>query len=67
MPRPHIPAAGPLATLWAPYDFHRNGRFLHCGIDAVTFIRTRAGWKIAAFLYTVEQTGCAPSPLGPLH
>jgi hypothetical protein len=54
-----------IATLWAPYDFHVGGKFSHCGVDAVTLARTSAGWKIVSFVYTVEMTGCTPSPLGP--
>jgi hypothetical protein len=41
-----------------------DGKFSHCGVDAITLVRTDAGWRIASFVYTVEETGCAPSPLG---
>jgi len=57
---------GPLATLWAPYDIYTNGKFTHCGVDAFTLIRTKGGWKIATVAFTMEPTGCPPSPLGPL-
>ena len=63
---PIVQVHGPLATVWAPYDIHRNGQFVHCGIDAFTLLRTPAGWKIASIAYTAEPTGCSPSPLGPL-
>ena len=63
---PVVQVHGPIATLWAPYDIHRNRQFVHCGVDAFTLIRTTAGWKIATVVYTAEPTGCAPSPLGPL-
>ena len=49
----------------APYDFHRDGEFSHCGVDAFTLVRTESGWKISGGVYTVETEGCAPSPLGP--
>ncbi|HEX5818172.1 MAG TPA: hypothetical protein VFY20_04800 [Gemmatimonadales bacterium] len=62
--QPTVQVHGRLATLWTPYDFHVDGKFSHCGVDAVTLVRTDAGWKIASFVYTVEPTGCAPSPLG---
>jgi ketosteroid isomerase-like protein len=55
---------GTIATVWTPYDFHRDGKFSHCGVDTVTLLRTAAGWQIAALVYTVQRTGCAPSPLG---
>ena len=62
---PVVQVQGRIATVWTPYDFHIGGRFSHCGIDAVTLLRTDAGWQIAGLLYTVQRTGCSPSPLGP--
>ena len=61
---PVVHVDGPLATLWAPYDFHIDGRWSHCGVDAVTLARTTTGWRVAGFAYTVQRQGCAPSPLG---
>jgi hypothetical protein len=63
---PVVQVHGPIATVWAPYDIHRNRQFVHCGVDAFTLLRTPTGWKIASVAYTAEPTGCAPSPLGPL-
>ncbi|HUQ81511.1 MAG TPA: hypothetical protein VM076_10250 [Gemmatimonadaceae bacterium] len=63
---PVVQVHGPIATVWAPYDIHRNRQFVHCGVDAFTLIRTSSGWKIASVAYTAEPTGCAPSPLGAL-
>ena len=62
---PVVQVQGRIASVWTPYDFHIDGRFSHCGIDAITLLRTDAGWRIAGLLYTVQRTGCAPSPLGP--
>lgn len=56
---------GPLAQVWTPYDFHVDGEFSHCGVDAFTLIKTQDGWKVSGVAYTVEPTGCEPSPLGP--
>jgi hypothetical protein len=64
---PTVLVHGPLASLWAPYDIYRNGKFVHCGVDAFTLIRTKVGWQITSVAYTMEPTGCAPSPLGPLR
>ncbi|MEO8634015.1 MAG: nuclear transport factor 2 family protein [Gemmatimonadales bacterium] len=58
--------AGALAQVWAPYDFHVNGTFSHCGIDSFLLLKTTVGWQIAAVAYTVRRQGCARSPLGPL-
>ena len=64
--QPVVQVHGPIATVWAAYDIHRNRQFVHCGVDAFTLIRTTTGWKIATVAYTAEPTGCAPSPLGPI-
>jgi hypothetical protein len=62
---PAVRIHGPLAEVWAPYDFHIDGAFSHCGVDAFTLLRTDSGWRISSIVYTVERTGCPPSPLGP--
>ena len=63
---PTTQIAGPVAQVWAPYDFHVNGVFSHCGIDIFSLLKTAEGWQIASIAYSVKQQGCAPSPLGPL-
>lgn len=55
---------GDVATLTAPYDLYRNWTFSHCGVDAFTLLRGARGWLITSVSYTVQPTGCAPSPLG---
>jgi hypothetical protein len=62
---PTIQLRGPLATVWAPYDFHIDGRRTHCGVDAFTLVRTGSVWRIAGIAYTVERRNCPASPLGP--
>ena len=62
---PKVLIHGRIAVLWASYDFHRNGQFSHCGVDAFSLLKTSEGWKIAGTIYTVEPTGCKESPLGP--
>lgn len=54
-----------IATVWTPYDFHVNGEFSHCGIDAFDLMKIDGKWTITSGSYTVEPEGCAPSPLGP--
>jgi hypothetical protein len=58
---------GPIAVVWAPYDFHLGNKFSHCGVDTFTLIRRREGWRIADVAFTMEAEGCKPSPLGPLR
>ena len=61
---PAVQVQGAIATVWAPYDFHIDGRWSHCGIDTITLLRTADGWQVAGLVYTVQRRGCAPSPLG---
>jgi hypothetical protein len=63
---PEVRIHGGIASVWTPYDFWAEGKFSHCGIDIFDLVKTADGWKIASVTYTVERTGCAPSPLGPL-
>lgn len=62
---PQVSMHGRIASVWAPYDFHRDGKFSHCGVDSIGLVKTEAGWKIASVMWTQEPTGCQPSPLGP--
>jgi hypothetical protein len=61
---PEVRIDGSIATVWAPYDFHRDGKRTHCGIDAVSLVKTASGWKISGIQYTVVTEGCPESPLG---
>ena len=63
--QPVVRIQGAIATVWAPYDFHVDGAFSHCGVDTFTLLHSEQGWQIATVVYTVQRTGCAPSPLGP--
>jgi len=62
---PTVQVQGRIATVWAPYDFHRDGVFSHSGIDTFTFLKTDYGWKIAALAYTVEPDRPSAHPAGP--
>ena len=55
---------GPIAVVWAPYDFHLKGDFTHCGYDSISLLKTSAGWKITYISDTRETEGCV-NPLGP--
>lgn len=57
---------GPVAQIWAPYDFYRDGTFSHCGVDAVQLVKTPVGWQVVAITWTVEQPpACERHPDGP--
>ena len=63
---PDVKIAGAIAVVTTPYDFHRDGKFTHCGTDIFTLVKMADGWKISGGSYTVQRTDCAPSPLGPV-
>jgi hypothetical protein len=63
---PDVRIHGAIAVVWTRYDFWVDGKFSHCGVDAFDLVKTAEGWRIAGGVYTVERTGCPPSPLGPL-
>lgn len=48
---------GNIASVWAPYDFFRNGKFSHCGVDLFYLVKENKEWKIAHFGYT-RNTMC---------
>ena len=49
---------GPLATVWAYYDFFAGDRFSHCGFDAMQMLKTAAGWKIVALADSRRMECC---------
>ena len=61
---PTVLVHGPIAVVWAPYDFHLSGNFTHCGYDSISLLKTAAGWKITYISDTRETEGCV-NPLGP--
>jgi hypothetical protein len=62
---PTVTLHGSLAQVSAPYDFHIDGKFSHCGTDLFTLARSQGEWRVSGIAYTVQRAGCAPSPLGP--
>jgi hypothetical protein len=62
---PEVRIRGRIAMVWTLYDFHRDGEFSHCGVDAFSLVKTEAGWQIVSCIYTVEPAGCPANPGGP--
>jgi hypothetical protein len=56
--RPSVWIRGRMAQVWGEYEFLRDGKFTHCGVDSVSLFKTDAGWKIATIIYTMETAGC---------
>ncbi len=61
----HVDPSG-IASLWARYRFHMDGRLSHCGAVALTLYRLDGRWRIVDFADTHhwaepgEADGCAP-------
>ena len=64
---PRVMIHNQIAIVWTPYDFHLNGQWSHCGVEAFSLVKTEQGWQIAGVIYTVEKEGCKESPLGPVE
>ena len=58
MREPEVLIHDRVAILWTKYDFYRNGKWSHCGVDAFSLLKTAQGWKIVGFIYTVEHIDC---------
>ncbi len=55
---PEVRIEGPLATVWAGYDFYFGSKLSHCGTDAFQLLRTAEGWKIVSLADTYRTEGC---------
>jgi len=63
---PDINVAEPLAAVWAPYDFYRDGRFSHCGVDAFQLVRVEGTWRVQSLVSnTLQPPECEKHPDGP--
>lgn len=50
---------GPLASVWTPYEFYYNGKFLHCGANSFQLLRVKGSqWKIQYLIDTRRKAGC---------
>jgi hypothetical protein len=56
--RPRVLIHGRIAQVWGEYEFLRDGKFNHCGVDSFSLLKTSEGWKIASISYSSETTGC---------
>lgn len=51
---------GPLAMVWAPYNFYYKGQFSHCGVDSFQLILVNGSWKIQYIVDTRRRQPCRP-------
>ncbi len=63
---PEVRIDGPVATVWAPYDFYSATEFSHCGTDAFQLAKTADSWKVVMISYTSQAPPtCSMHPDGP--
>lgn len=51
---------GAMAMAWTPYNLYVNEKFIHCGVDVFTLMKTDKGWKIIGIVDTRRKEGCNP-------
>ena len=56
---PTVLLRGPMAVVWTPYEFLRDGARTHCGVDVFILHDVEGAWKISASSWTMERTTCA--------
>src|SRR6185437_2646896 len=56
---PRVLVRNNMAQVWGEYEFLRDGKLNHCGVDSASLFKTGDGWKIASISFTTETTGCA--------
>lgn len=55
---PTVTLRGPIAVVWAPYEFKLDGKRHHCGIDVFDLVKVDGAWKLASAMWTSEPTAC---------
>jgi hypothetical protein len=56
---PTVLIRGPIAVVWAPYEFWRDGKTSHCGVDVFDLVRIDGEWRVSNSMWTVEPDACA--------
>jgi hypothetical protein len=63
MRNPEVRISGKIAQVWTAYDFYREDKFSHCGIDSYDLILVDGEWKV---LWSgdggSQKTGCPGQP-----
>jgi hypothetical protein len=55
---PVVHVRGGLAVVWTPYEFWRDGKTSHCGVDVFEMVKEQGTWKIGNAMWTVEPDAC---------
>ena len=57
---PVVMADGPVAMVWAPYDFYVGDVRNHCGVNVFSLLRRDGDWRIASVVYSYLPNDCPP-------
>lgn len=49
---------GILASVWTPYQFFFQGKFLHCGVNSFQLVKQNEVWKIQYLIDTRRKENC---------
>ena len=55
---PIVHIRGSIAMVWTPYEFWRDGKTTHCGIDVFSMVKQDGAWRITGAMWTVEPDAC---------
>jgi hypothetical protein len=56
--QPTVLVRPPIAVVWTPYEFRRNGSVTHCGVDIFTMVQSDGRWLISSATWTREPGAC---------
>jgi hypothetical protein len=56
--QPTVLIRGPMAVVWAPYEFRKDGNVSHCGVDVFEMLKIDGRWIMGNAMWTVEPGGC---------
>ena len=55
---PTVLVRGPIAVVWAPYEFWEDGKTSHCGVDVFDLVKIDGVWRVSNSMWTVEPDAC---------
>jgi len=56
--QPTVLIRGPMAVVWAPYEFRKDGNVSHCGVDVFEMLKIDGRWIMGNAMWTVEPGAC---------
>jgi hypothetical protein len=55
---PTVLIRGPIAVVWASYEFRIDGEVSHCGVDCFEMLKIDGRWIMGNAMWTVEPEAC---------